>query len=148
MTDYPPAAFRFSIQLDGAGQDGASFQEVGGIASEIDTDADREGGESRFVHALPKGVKHPKLILRRGLADRRSQLIGWCRDVLEGGLSKPLETRDLTVCLLDETNVPLRTWSFRNAYPVKWEVDPFQADKDNVAIEKLELAYSASLRTL
>ncbi len=75
-------------------------------------------------------------------------MIAWCRDVLEGGLSRPLDTRNLTVCLLDETGVPLRTWSIRNAYPVKWDMDPFQADKDDIIIDKLELACSASLRTL
>ena len=111
-------------------------------------DADHEGGENRFVHSVPKGVQHPHLVLKRGVADHRSQLVRWCRTVLEGGLSQPVETKDLTICLLDEAGVPLRAWSFQNAYPLKWEVDAFQADKNPIAIEKIELSYWTSLRAL
>ena len=32
-----------------------------------------EGGENRFVHRLPKPVKHPNLVLKRGLATTSSR---------------------------------------------------------------------------
>ena len=31
-----------------------------------------EGGENRFVHRLPKPVKHPNLVLKRGSPRRRA----------------------------------------------------------------------------
>jgi hypothetical protein len=37
-------------------------------------------------------------------------------------------------------------WSFADAYPVNWEVENFNATKNAVAIEKIELAYSTSRR--
>jgi phage tail-like protein len=148
MTDYPPAGFYFTVQLDAVGGPGdASFQEVSGIVSELDPEDHPEGGENRFVHSLPKGVKHPRLVLKRGIAEHQSPLVRWCRAVLEGGFSQPAETRDLTLCLLDEAGAPLRAWSFRNALPLTWEVDLFQAEKNLVAIEKIELTYSTSRRT-
>jgi len=144
MSVYPPAGFRFTVQIAGSPeQDDATFQEVGGISPELDAEIHREGGEDRFVHALPKAATHPKLVLKRGIADQRSPLVRWCEAVLEAGLAQSIETRDLTLRLLDETGAPLRAWSFRDAYPVRWVVDPFQGDKARLAIETIELAYSA-----
>jgi phage tail-like protein len=148
MSDYyPPAAFHFEVRFAaGWGQSDASFQEVGGIGPELTTEDYREGGENRFRHALPTGVKNPKLSLKRGIADKDSQLVKWCKDVLEGGLLQPITTRDLSLVLLDESGDALRYWKFVNAYPCHWTVDTFQADKNAVAIEKIELIYASSER--
>ena len=43
--------------------------------------------------------------------------------------------------LLNEKNDPLRSWSFEHAFPVKWDVEPFQSNKNEVALEKIELTY-------
>jgi len=144
MSDYPPVGFRFTVQIAGSpGQDDAAFQEASGISPEFDAEIHREGGENRFAHASPKAAAHPRLVLKRGIADQRSPLVRWCEAVLEAGLSQPIETKALTLRLLDETGAPLRAWSFRDAYPVKWTVDSFQGDKARLAIETIELAYSA-----
>ena len=143
MSVDPPAAFRFSVQIAGSpGEDDATFQEAIGLSSEIDAEINREGGENRFVHALPKAATHPRLVLKHGIADLRSPLVQWCEAVLEAGLAQPIETRKVTLRLLDETGAPLRTWSFRDAYPVRWTVDTFQGDKARLAIETIELAHS------
>lgn len=143
MSVYPPAGFRFSVQIAGSTEpDDATFQEVSGISPELEAEMHREGGENRFVHALPKAAAHPRLVLKRGIADQRSPLVRWCETVLEAGLSQPIETRDVTLRLLDETGAPLRAWSFRDAYPVRWTVDTFQGDKARLAIDTIELAYS------
>jgi phage tail-like protein len=150
MSDlYPPAAFHFIVRFAaGWGEGDVSFQEAGGIGPQMETESFREGGENRFTHSLPKGVKHPRLTLRRGIADGQSQLVQWCRSVLEGGLAQPIEPKDMTLSLLDENGNPLRSWSFVGAYPCNWTVDTFRADKSAVAIEKIELAYAASVRTV
>ena len=41
-------------------------------------------------------------MLKRGIADQRSPLVRWCEAVLEAGLSQPIETKALTLRLLDE----------------------------------------------
>ena len=149
MDLYPPASFQFVVRFGSLwGRSDASFQEVGGIGPEMETQPYREGGENRFMHMLPTGVKQPKLSLKRGLAAYDSQLVQWCRSILEGGLAERITTRDLFVYLLDENNAPLRGWSFENAYPSHWAVDPFQAERSAVAIEKIDLNYAASTRKL
>jgi phage tail-like protein len=143
----PPVAFHFTVSFGAMppAVDG-SFQEVSGIAPEMETEAVPEGGENRFVHQLPKAVKNPKLTLKRGVAGLDSPLVSWCRAVLEGGLVNPIVPKVLHVFLLDGAGVPLRAWSFANAYPVRWEVEAFNSTKNEVALEKIELSYAYSKR--
>lgn len=145
---YPLPAFHFKVKF-GTGTSGGdtSFQEVSGIGSELEVEAVQEGGENRFVHQLPAAVKHPKLVLKRGIAKSDSPLVTWCKAVLEEDYVKPIETKDLEVELLNEEHDPVRSWSFGNAYPVNWDVEAFNATKNEVAIEKIELVYSFSKRT-
>lgn len=147
LGDYPPAAFYFTVTFGTATRDAdCSFQEVGGIGAEMETETVIEGGENRFVYQLPKAVKHQRLVLKRGVAPFKSRLVTWCRNVLEGDLAQPISTKRMQVHLLDEKGEPLRSWSFENAYPVKWDVEPFQSNKNEVALEKIELTYLYSKR--
>jgi phage tail-like protein len=144
---YPPVAFYFSVGFGTQVQDAdCSFREVGGIGPEMETETVTEGGENRFVYQLPKAVKHPRLVLKRGVAPFRSRLVTWCRNVLELGLTQPVKPRLMQVFLLGSDGKPLRSWSFQNAFPVKWEVEPFQSSKNEVALEKVELSYAYSTR--
>lgn len=143
----PPAAFHFAVSFDSAPRDADCwFSEVSGIAAELELESVVEGGESRFMHPLPTSVKHQRLVLKRGVAPFDSRLVSWCREVLEGGLGQPIKTQLLRVSLLDETGQPLRTWSFANAFPVKWEIETFNATKNEVAMDKLEISYLSSKR--
>ena len=144
-----PAAFRFVVRFAApySGVD-TSFTEVSGISSEIETMPYAEGGENRFVYTLPKGVKHQPLTLKRGIASSESHLVEWCRKVFQNGLNERIETRGLTVSLLDAEAKELRRWSFSDAYPQSWSVDPLLGDKSALAIEKIVLAYTTSSRDL
>lgn len=140
---YPPAVFRFAVRLDPASGGGdVLFQEVSGIGAERVTEAVHEGGENRFVHALPQSVKHPCLTLKRGLAAADSGLVTWCRQVLEGGLAQAIQTKPVEVHLISPTGEALRGWRFSGAYPVKWSVERSRSTRQEVALELVELAYS------
>jgi phage tail-like protein len=138
---YPPPAFHFRVVFAGFPNQDTSFQEVSGIKSEIEFEEVVEGGENRHVHRLPKGVKNSVLSLKRGLADQSSPLVKWCKSVMEGDFSKPIKPMEIKIYLLNEEHNPVRGWSFSNAYPVKWEIDGFNATKNEVAIESIELCY-------
>ena len=62
---YPLPAFHFQVTF-GASDSGSdtSFQEVSGIGTELEVEPFAEGGENRFVHQLPKAVKHPAGTIR------------------------------------------------------------------------------------
>jgi len=141
--DYPLPAFYFKVTFAASSaSDDTSFQEVSGIGSEMETEDLAEGGENRFSHRLPKSVKHPKLVLKRGIATMDSPLVTWCKEVLEGEFIAPVKPMVVDVSLMNEAGEPTRVWSFSNAYPVNWEVEGFNSTKNEIAIEKIELSYN------
>lgn len=146
----PPVAFHFSVGFLGMSPPvlDMAFQEISGLESEIEVTELQEGGENRFQHRLPVKVKHSNLVLKRGLSSRASGLVQWCKNTLEGGLAEPIMPKDISVKLLGATGSPVANWSITNAYPVKWQVGSFDAMKNELAIETIELAYNTVERTI
>lgn len=146
--DYPLPAFYFKVVFAATqGNSDTSFQEVSGISSEMETEPIVEGG-NQYTRQLPKSLKHPNLVLKRGIADMASPLIVWCRAVLETNFMAPIVPTLISVYLLNEEGNPLRGWEFTDAYPVKWNVEAFNSTKNEVAIETIEFSYMSSSRTL
>ncbi|KKO44074.1 phage tail protein [Arsukibacterium ikkense] len=142
QAEYPLPAFYFRVKFAATGDStDTAFQEVSGIGVQMDTEEVIEGGENRFVHKLPKAVKHSNLVLKRGIADVNSPLIKWCLKVFEQGLDSAITPMTISVALLDSNGQPARSWGFVNAWPVSWQVEAFNASKNEVAIEKLEFSY-------
>jgi phage tail-like protein len=72
----------------------------------------------------------------------------WCRSVMELDFIAPIVTQPISVYLMNENSIPIRAWTFANAYPVKWSVDSFNSTKNEVAIEKIVLSYTYSNRII
>jgi phage tail-like protein len=145
---YPPPAFYFTVTFgDGKKVPDASFSEVSGISIEMETEAIVEGGENRYIHQLPKSIKHPNLELKRGISTLDSPLVAWCKNTLEGDFIKAILPQTIIVKLNGADGQALRAWAFINAYPVKWDVEGFNATKNEVAIEKMTFAYTYAKRS-
>lgn len=140
---YPTPAFYFRVEfgLDGIQDNNSRFQEVSGIDTPVDVEEIREGGENRFVHRLPKGVKHTNLVFKRGFISD-SKIIAWLSDTLEGSLSNPVKPVEIIVSLLNDQNEPAVSWKVENAYPVKFEVDNFKSKSNELIIESIEFTYT------
>lgn len=139
--EYPPVGFRFSVRFASNSDADASFAEVSGISAEVTTEEVIEGGENRFKHRLPLHVSYPPLVLKRGVAVSNSPLVKWVYNTIDLGFNAPIIPRDLTVHLLDESNKPLLSWTFENAFPIKYEISGLKADSNQLAIETIELSY-------
>lgn len=138
---YPPVGFHFQVSFElpgftGGGND-ARFQEVSGISAEMGIEEIKEGGENRFHHRIPVRAKYANLVLKRGMLTD-SKLISWFQDAIEGFIFKPTT---VTVSLLNEQHVPLSTWTFVDAWPVKWSISNFNAGENQVVADTIELAY-------
>lgn len=145
---YPLPAFYFKVAFAATlGMSDTSFQEVSGISTEIETESVMEGG-NQYGIKLPKSIKYPNLVLKRGIADMTSPLVIWCTAVMESNFSVPIVPMPVSVYLMNEEQTPVRGWAFANAYPVKWEVESFNSTKNEVAIEKIEMSYTYSTRLL
>jgi phage tail-like protein len=146
---YPPAAFNFKVVFAATGgMFDTSFQDVSGIKVSIETEPYNELGENSYTLQLPKAPTYDPLVLKRGVADMKSPLVKWCRSIFEGSFTKPITPMPVQVHLIGEHQVPVRSWSFSNAYPISWEVDSFNSVKNEVAIETITLRYDSLSRLL
>ncbi|MBN1301236.1 MAG: phage tail protein [Melioribacteraceae bacterium] len=142
---YPPTGFHFRVEFGlSLPENDTRFQEVSGFTTELGIEEIVEGGENRFSHRLPTRGKYGNLILKRGLFTD-SKLIEWCKDAIEGFIFLPTT---VNVTLLNEKHEPVgHTYSFVNAWPVKWSVSDFKAQENSIVVETLELAYSYFTRS-
>lgn len=146
MNKYlPPVSYYFKLyfsDIPSNSQD-AAFQEVSGINASLETIKINEGGMNLFSHKVPGRMSYDDLVLSRGLMVWDSDLAKWCWKHLKGGLREKIEPKTVIVSLLDaQTRDPIMTWSFMDAYPVKWSVSSFKASESAIAMETLTLTYS------
>lgn len=137
---YPPVGFHFKVEFTeiSTKKNDHQFQSISGLSVDMETEEIAEGGENRFKHKIPVRTKYPNLVLKRGMLTD-SGVITWCRKAMEDFQIEPI---NLTVSLLNEKHEPLQTWSFSNAYPVKWNVGDFNAEENKIVIETMELSYN------
>ena len=69
----------------------------------------------------------------------------WCRATFAKDFVD-IQLLDLTVMLLNEHRLPVRTWSFFDVYPVSWKVDNLNSTKNEVAVEEIQLCYGYGFR--
>ena len=94
---------------------------------------------------LPKSVKHPKLVLKRGVAGRNSALAQWCQETLEYGLVSGYGPWiSLLDCLMKRASrYELGTSLTHIRLSGK---QGFKSTKNEIAIEIIELSYNFSNR--
>jgi len=136
---YPYLDSRFFIEIDGLIAGG--FSEITGLQVETEVEEIKEGGVNDYTHKLPKGTKHPNIVLKRGITDS-DILWKWHQDIVNG----IIERKSGAILLLDfEGNREIR-WNFYEAYPVKWIGPNLNSKESNVSIETLELAHNGIYR--
>jgi len=111
------------------------FAEVSGLSAEIETFSYNEGGRNDAVHKLPTRMKHPNLVLKRGVTTVKD-LQEWLQDSYMGPSRK-----EITLTMYNEHLDKLRVWSFKNAYPVKWTGPTFNVAQSTLATEAIEIVH-------
>lgn len=139
--DSSPYPVGFYFELSFSGVD-AAFQEVTGISREMNPEEVVCGGENRFKYRLPTVASGQNLVLKRAIVPSGSQLLNWCSGCLDQGLLLPVQTKDVTVSLLDANGNPLMQWTFYSSYPVKYSVSDLKSQENALVIESIELAYT------
>jgi phage tail-like protein len=132
-TPDPVAELRFHVKLGSLTI--GRFQECTGIAVEIEMKDYMEGGVNDYVHKLPTRVKYPNLVLKRGMTTK-SDLQRWFQKS-----HTQAERTTISLTMLDQGGETMRTWSFENAYPIKWTGPNFNAAQSALAVEQIEIAH-------
>jgi len=137
----PPLGFRFGVFFFAGGVVpnplDIRFKKVSGIGSNIPSQTLNEGGQNLYSHKLPTRVQYDNLVLERGLAVGSPLVVEFNATM---SLFK-FSPSNVMVSLLDEAGIPISSWLFMKAYPVKWTVSSLDADSNAVVIETMELAY-------
>lgn len=141
---YLPVSFYFQVKI---ANEEYAFKEVSGLSADLEVETVYEGGVNNFDYKLPKQVKHGNLMLKRGLLPLKSNLITWVKKAMEGDFSQPIHPQDIVISLLDSEGKPTYTWTCQRAYPVKWNVEALDSEKNSLMIETLELAYTTLKRS-
>jgi phage tail-like protein len=137
----PPFTARFVFTVDGLTI--GSFTEVTGLTVQMDTEELVEGGNNQFTHKLPKQLKWPNLVLKRGITDS-DVLFEWFARCSGEGLEAQgdkLDRRNGSVQLYDNNGKVVRRWNFADAYPVKWTGPKLAASSKDLATEELEVCH-------
>lgn len=135
-----PVAFHFEVKIAGMGV--IPFKEVTGLSSEIELETIFEGGVNDGEYKLPKHVKHSNLVLKRALILLDNAFVTWIKETLYNNLSKPVVPKDIQISLLNQEREPIYNWTCTKAYPVKWETESLDAEKNSILIDSVEFAYS------
>ena len=118
----------FHVELGGISAGG--FLRCSGLGGGVDVFDYLEGGSEvprRFV-----GTRHfDTIVLERGLTKSR-QLYDWfCRG----------DRRDGAIVLLSRGGEERMRWGFSRAWPRRWEGPDLDADRSEVAVERLEIVH-------
>ena len=128
-------AIWFELKLAPQGVPVGYFTEATGLSAELEVMTYNEGGRNDRVHKLPTRMKHPNLVLKRGVTSN-SALLKWAADSFMGPTCE-----DITLTMYNEALEKLQTWSFKGAFPVKWTGPAFNTAQATIATESIELAH-------
>jgi phage tail-like protein len=133
---------RFIVEIEGIIQ--SSFVEVVMPTGSLDTVEYRDGNEIPAVHKIPGLTKFSNIILKWGITDSL-ELYNWYKDVEDGKISS--SRKKIAIILLDEEGKEVASWTFANAWPVKYTPPILKAEANEIAIETLEVTYEGMERS-
>jgi phage tail-like protein len=114
----------------------AIFTEMSGLEVEITVDPYEEGGINDHVHKLPGRVKVSDITLRNGITPT-NELWKWFADVLRGKKSR----KNVSIVIVNQQKLPVQTWSFFDALPIKWTGPQLKADQSAALVQSLVLTH-------
>ena len=131
----PLTTFLFGLKITDLSVDyndgTAIFRSVGGLKTDTEVVDYQEGGVTAFTRKVIGVTKWSNIILKQGFTGD-NKLWAW-RD-------NPRRVNG-TIYQLGPELKPICRWEFRNGYPVKWEGPDFDATKNELAIETIEIAH-------
>ena len=132
-------AYNFAVEIDGVQE--AFFRSCSGLKSEAEVVSVQEGGVNTFEHKLIGRTKLANIVLKQGFANsylwqKRHSVVN---DDPDPG--SPLERFNGTVIQYGPGGKRAHTWRFERAWICKWEGPDFDASKNEISIESIEIAH-------
>ena len=112
------------------------FRDCQGLEMSFEVFTYREGGNNEVVHQFPSRATYPNLVLSRGMTDEDA-LLRWLWQT-----RVKAERKEVTITLHDWGQTTKRSWSFADAFPVRWTGPTLSAESTELASETLEIAHA------
>lgn len=145
-------AFRFKVEFTGISNlKEQFFQEVSGLSWELEVEDLPAGGVNAYSIRLPKRLKYPNLVLKRAMYSDLA-LSQWMENSIQDYFvnpssgSSPKGITNIVITLLNYDNNELATWQITQAFPLKWNLSPFNAMENKFVTETLEFGYQSFKR--
>lgn len=138
----PPLGFRFAVTFFIGGVVpnllDMRFARVSGLEARVTTTIVKEGGQNLYSHRLPERIDYGNLTLERGY------VVGSPLNIELNAVfsTASFPTSNVMVTLLGPSGMPLGAWLFIQTYPVRWSTSDLDAQKEEVTIDTIELAYT------
>jgi phage tail-like protein len=113
------------------------FKSVSGLRYETEVIPVRAGGVNDTTFNLVGGMKWSPLVLKQGFTSG-SALLEWREKWTSGS---EMTRSGGSIIQLDTALKPQAQWDFVRAWPSKWEMGEFDASKNELAIETLEISH-------
>ena len=131
-------AYYFSVHIEGENVEDNFFRSVSGLKSESEVQEVAEGGLNTTTHKLIGRTKFPNLVLKKGFTGPPYTLWNLRQRFLKdsGGIQ-----RFSGVVVQKGPNGTQAKWTFTDGWICKWEGPDFDASKNEVSIESVEIAH-------
>jgi phage tail-like protein len=130
------------IDIEGHNRGEAYFKSVGGLKYETEVVDYKEGGRNVTTRRLVGSTKWPNIVLKKGFAGPPLvHLLDWRRSWLNDAKDAKLKRADGKIIQLSSDMKQMCAWKFHRGWPCKWEGPEYDATKDELAIETLEIAH-------
>jgi len=133
-------AYYFQVEIDGKK---GFFRSCSGLKSEAEVQEVAEGGLNSTTHKLIGRTKFPNIVLKQGFAVNDSGVVDWTlfdlrkRFVFDSGRVKRITG---TITQMGPSGRKAK-WGFEKGWICKWEGPDFDASKNEVSIESIEIAH-------
>lgn len=134
----PLPVFSFLIRFtDLPGTVETFFKSVSGLRYETEIVPVKAGGANDTTFQLVGGMKWSNIVCKQGFT-KSSGLLAWREQWTKPGAKK---RSGGSIIQLDTALKAQAEWKFVRGWPTKWEIAEFDASKNEVAIETLEIAH-------
>lgn len=132
-------AYYFSVHIEGENIEDNFFRSVSGLKSESEVQEIAEGGVNTTTHKLIGRTKFPNIVLKKGFTGPPFTLWKMRKRYLNDG-GRALK-RFSGVIVQKGPNGTQAKWTFTDGWICKWEGPDFDASKNEVSIESVEIAH-------
>lgn len=140
VDELPFLAYRFLLTIDGMAA--MLFTEVSGLGYSLEVIEKEVSGATHSLKKMAGPIDYDEIELSRPL-NTSMELYQWVADTAGGTVDR----RDGALDLLDETGAQIASWTFKQAWPMKYAMSDLDAGDGSVIMESVTLTHEMLERT-